>query len=93
MTWIQLRSYLIKKDEFNSMLENSRDKNFSGRWMLESKQPYTIFFREYYWSPCYNDLKISSHDEIETIKDKLGIAPQSIELTAHEYYWEGEFDM
>lgn len=52
--WYQVRSYLVKEDEFDFIIKWLNDKNFMGRWMPESYERGEIFNREFFWSPAYN---------------------------------------
>lgn len=52
--WYQIRSYIVKKDNFESIILWLKNKNFMGRWMPESIERWEIFDREFYWSPAYN---------------------------------------
>lgn len=52
--WSQLRSYLIKSDDLLKFREFGVQQSFMGLWMPGSKEPYEVFYREYYWSPVYH---------------------------------------
>lgn len=50
--WCQVRSYLVKDEEFNLFKNWAIKQNFMGRWMPESRDKYEMFSREFYWSPA-----------------------------------------
>jgi len=53
MVWTQIRSYLCHKNDFVRIIAWAKKQNYHGRWMPETTDKYTIFSREYYWSPAY----------------------------------------
>jgi V8-like Glu-specific endopeptidase len=61
--WYQVRSYLVKDDEFESLKSWLVEQDFMGRWLPESNENYSIFSKEHYWSPAYKD-KVSENDEL-----------------------------
>jgi hypothetical protein len=60
--WFQIRSYLVKDNEFENLKAWLAEQDFMGRWMPESNENYSIFCKEHYWSPAYKD-KVSENDE------------------------------
>ncbi len=61
--WYQVRSYLVKDAEFESLKSWLVKQDFMGRWLPESNENYSIFCKEHYWSPAYKD-KVSENDEL-----------------------------
>ena len=61
--WYQVRSYLVKDTEFESLKSWLVKQDFMGRWLPESNENYSIFCKEHYWSPAYKD-KVSENDEL-----------------------------
>ena len=52
--WYQIRSYFVKEDETESLIDWLKDKHLMGRWFPECHDQYQVFSREYYWSPAYH---------------------------------------
>lgn len=53
--WLMLKSYVIKKKDLNAFMEWVSDKNLEGRWMPESHEFYTAFYREFPNQPAFMD--------------------------------------
>ncbi|MCK4579536.1 MAG: hypothetical protein KAU50_12160 [Candidatus Marinimicrobia bacterium] len=51
--WYQLRSYLVAKEDCESLFQWTKEKNIYGRWMPESGDLHNIFLCEYPWAPSY----------------------------------------
>lgn len=50
--WYMVKSYLVKNEDFETVVSNIENKNFMGQWMPQPKEIYNdIFNLEYYWSP------------------------------------------
>lgn len=50
--WYMVKAYLVKNDDFETVLSNIKNKNFMGQWMPQPTERYNdIFNLEYYWSP------------------------------------------
>ncbi|MGL4926141.1 MAG: AVAST type 2 anti-phage system protein Avs2 [Plesiomonas shigelloides] len=93
--WCQIRSYIVKLEEFEIFRDWAIDQHYMGRWMPESSDRYQLFNREYYWSEafhcieseCYSDsdwISVSEPDSQAKIAD--------VSVTAINYLWEEEFD-
>lgn len=95
--WYQIRSYLVKKDEFEFIIQWLNDKNFMGRWMPESYERGEIFNREFYWSPSYNYFLKNYHDNTylrkirENHLDEEGIG--EVIATTESNAWGSKNDM
>ncbi|MEP6596669.1 MAG: hypothetical protein ABJA71_12020, partial [Ginsengibacter sp.] len=50
--WYQIRSYLTKKDDHNTIIEWAKGKSFMNARMPEPSRRYEMFSREFYWSPA-----------------------------------------
>ena len=93
--WIQIRSYLVKKENSKKIIDWAKEQNFMGRWMPESSDRYEIFSREYYWSPAYKYFLTEYYNGNEWKEifdprsDKL---IDSVIVTTESYLWEEEFD-
>lgn len=93
--WYQIRSYLIKKEDFKKITSWAINQNFMGRWMPESSDRYEIFSREYYWSHAYQYFLTEYYNgkECREIFD-----PNTHEfignaiVTTESFLWEEEFD-
>ena len=52
--WCQIRSYIVKNNEFNNIVPFLKHKNFDGRWMPESHENYELFNKEFYRSIAFD---------------------------------------
>jgi hypothetical protein len=93
--WCQIRSYLVKDDEFNSFKDWVIEQEFMGGWMPERVNRYEMFSREYYWSPAH-DYFITEYNEgteWTAVHDKKsGKYLAEVNVTAQGFLWEEEFD-
>ncbi|HEY8362335.1 MAG TPA: hypothetical protein VIK77_05560 [Tissierellaceae bacterium] len=55
--WIMIKSYIVKSEEFDSIIEQLKNVNFMGRWMPECPDRTPLFNREYYYSTAYDFFK------------------------------------
>ncbi|HMU05682.1 MAG TPA: hypothetical protein PJ990_18745, partial [Saprospiraceae bacterium] len=93
--WSNIRSYLVKNDEFTSFKDWASEQDFIGRWMPESCERYEMFSREYYWSPAqiYFMTEYYGGSEWTAVHDKeSGIYVAEVNVTAQGFLWEEEFD-
>jgi hypothetical protein len=93
--WCQIRSYLVKEDEFNSFKDWAIKQDFMGRWMPESGDRYEMFSREYYWSPAQDYFMNEYYEGTEwtTVHDKeSGKYVAEVNVTAQGFLWGEEFD-
>jgi hypothetical protein len=51
--WIEVRAYLVKKEEEKKVFEWMLKQNFWGRWMPESSSQTGVFMGEFFWAPAY----------------------------------------
>jgi len=89
--WYQIRSYLVKQEEFIKILTWAKNKNFYGRWMPESNDKYQIFNREYYWSAPYNYFKKNNYDWVEWHPAQSNEEEKpagKFMISSESYYWE-----
>lgn len=50
--WYMVNAYLVKDEDFDSVVSNIKNRNFMGRWMPQPIERYNdILNLEYYWSP------------------------------------------
>ncbi len=70
--WIKLRSYIVKKDDFDTLFQWIKEKNFMENMMPSNDYPENVFLGEYYWSPAFNDKNITwfGRGEWEDIGDE-----------------------
>lgn len=93
--WYQIRSYLIKKSEKETILEWAEDQNYWGRWMPEAPDMYQLFSREYYWSPSWRTFKRDYFDDNywDDLTDQIsGKHIGKAALTTLNYMWEEQYD-
>lgn len=93
--WYQIRSYLVSKDEFKSIVRWAKRQNFMGRRMPEASDRYELFSREYYWSSAFEFFKKSYYDgEVwrklndSEIKRCIG----KVMVTTESFLWEAGYD-
>lgn len=92
--WYQLRSYLVRENEFQKFYNWAVKQDFTGRWMTESFQNYEIFLREYFWSPGYIDLRPNQNGEWVKITDRNEKKTiYEVSITVEEYLWEEKYDL
>lgn len=53
--WRMVGAYIINEDNYIDFINKLKTKPLWGRWFPESSDRYTIFSREYCWSPAYKD--------------------------------------
>ncbi|MGI9650948.1 AVAST type 2 anti-phage system protein Avs2 [Chryseobacterium sp. RLHN22] len=93
--WFQIRSYIVKEEEFDNFQHWSEKQDFMGRWMPESRDRYEIFNREYYWSPAYEYFRTEYYggEQERYVNDKkTGEFITSVIVPVENYRWEEEFD-
>ena len=87
--WCQIRSYIVKDDEYNSFKDWAVKQEFMGRWMPESGDRYKMFSREYYWSPAQSYF-MTEWTEVQDNESGKYIA--EVNVTAQGFLWEEECD-
>ncbi|MFA6867133.1 MAG: hypothetical protein WCR54_06405 [Clostridia bacterium] len=51
--WRMISAYFINTTEYDSFIEKLSPEHFWGRWFPESRSNYSLFSREFCWSPGY----------------------------------------
>jgi len=51
--WYMIKSYLVKREDVDTVYQWACKQDFMGRWMPETRELYKIFLGEFYWSPAY----------------------------------------
>ncbi len=93
--WCQIRSYLVKDDEFDSFKGWAVEQEFMGSWMPESGDRYELFSREWYWSPAQNYFMTEYYggSEWRAVHDKeSGKYVAEVNVTVQGFSWAEEFD-
>lgn len=94
LLWVNVRSYVVKEDDFEKTTNWAIEQDFMGRWMPESVDRYEVFNREYYWSPAYHfflkDYYGGNH--IREIHEKRGKLIANTSIPVENYSWQAEFD-
>jgi hypothetical protein len=93
--WSQIRSYIVKVEEFESFRDWGLSQHFMGRWIPEVSDRYQLFNREFYWSEAFQFFKSdyyggSDWTSVSDRESRVKIADVSI--TSVNYLWEKEFD-
>ena len=52
--WCQIRSYIVKSNDFNNIVPILKHKNFYGRYMPESHENHELFNKEFYQSIAFD---------------------------------------
>ncbi len=93
--WCQIRSYIVKEDDYNDLKIWLTKQDFMGRWMPESSEKYEVFSREYYWSVAHKYFKTEYYGGKEWREihcEDSGDFITSVMLTTENFLWEEEFD-
>ena len=93
--WCQIRSYLVKDSDYETLRDWFVEQDFMGRWMPESQDRYEIFSREYYWGPAYQYFLTEYYEgkqwrDIHDRESRKNIA--HVMVSTESYFWEEEFD-
>ena len=51
--WVQINSYIVKKDRLNDYISFLNNADFMGRYLSEPNENYSLYNKEYYWSQGY----------------------------------------
>ena len=92
--WWQLRSYLVKEEDYEEFVSWSSKQDFYGRWAPESSDRYEVFSREYFSSPAYNFFQKEYYNgELwRTISNRKSKEQFKVMVTTESYHWEEEYD-
>lgn len=93
--WCQIRSYLVKGDDFTTFKDWATTQHFMGRWMPESIDRYELFSREYYWSPAQEYIRndyYGGKDWTDVNDKESGRFITKVNITTQGFLWEEEFD-
>lgn len=93
--WYQIRSFLVKEEDFQTVLEWGQKKDFFDRFLPAKSNWYEVYRREYYWAPAYREFDKhygEDSDICELHDDTTNSHIADFILTTKEYYWEEEFD-
>ncbi len=52
--WVQVNSYIVKKEQLDELITKLSDADFMGRWMPEPRDYHQLYNKEYYWSEGYS---------------------------------------
>lgn len=92
--WYQIRSYLVKQKDF-SKLQKSFNRDFHRGELPEARRMYTVFDKEYYWSPAFNFFNkryYSGENWIEVNDKSTEKSIAQVHRTTEYFNWEEEFD-
>ncbi|MBB6240525.1 hypothetical protein HDC90_005203 [Pedobacter sp. AK013] len=92
--WYQIRSYFIRRKDF-SRFSKAFSRDFHRGELPEARSMYTIFDREYYWSPAFkffNKPYYSGKDWVNVSDRKTDRLIAEVCRTVEWYNWEEEFD-
>lgn len=92
--WYQVRSYFVRDEEAEDLINWLKKQHFMGRWFPEGpSQEYRIFSREYYWSPAYRFFANNSYyggNSWEKVVDRKNkeLTTAKVLPTSEGYNWE-----
>ena len=92
--WYQIKSYIVRSENVDELVEWLKDKNFEGRWMPESHHISNVsdaFLGEFPWSvSCQEVNQINDWTQYTSSQEEL---PHPVLVTTTEYMSEeGGFD-
>ncbi|MDE5424584.1 AVAST type 2 anti-phage system protein Avs2 [Raoultella ornithinolytica] len=93
--WCQIRSYIVKVEEFEDFRCWAIAQDFMGRWMPEGTNRYQLFNREFYWSEAFKFFKSDYYggsDWTSVTDRESGAKIADVSVTSINYLWEEEFD-
>ncbi|HCZ39992.1 MAG TPA: hypothetical protein DHV18_11270 [Brochothrix thermosphacta] len=93
--WCQIRSYIVKVEEFEDFRCWAIAQDFMGRWMPEGTNRYQLFNREFYWSEAFKFFKSDYYggsDWTSVTDRESGAKIADVSVTSINYFWEEEFD-
>ncbi len=94
--WYQIRSYLVKDNEADSLIHWLKEQHLTGRWFPEGNDRYQVFSREYYWSPAYRffDNPYYGENDWEKVCDPINRSNVigHVLPTSEGYRWESGTD-
>jgi hypothetical protein len=89
--WCHLRSYIVRKQDFEEVFAWAKRQNFMGRWMPESSDTYNLFAGELYWSSAFRDQwewALGSKAWTQGDMGEQQKLPKPVIVTAQESMWE-----
>lgn len=95
--WININSYIVKKERLDEYISMLKCENLIGRWLNEPHECSTLFNREYYWSiasketknPYYGGNEFTSITERDPKFDNL----EKVLIPVYIYYTERNGDL
>lgn len=95
--WININSYIVKKEQLGEYISKLKGKNFMGRWLSEPHERSTLFNREYYWSIASKETQNQYYgcDEFDYIteRDQEFENLEKVLMPAYIYYTERNGDL
>lgn len=88
--WCMLKSYVVRKKDFEEFFTWAKKQDFMGRWMPESHEFYDVFLREYPWAAAFRNICTEDYSRHVWVKDYFGKVPFEVLLTSDEYMQESK---
>lgn len=89
-----LRGYLVRDEDYETVISWAKDQDFSGRWMPEAHDLHNVYLGEFLWSEPYNyhrgDVFRFEDWKTTTLGEKEFPAP--VHVPIDHYAWEEEYD-
>ncbi|WP_416437768.1 hypothetical protein [Phnomibacter sp. MR] len=93
--WYQIRAYLTKVNDYKTIIEWAKGKNFMDSRMPEPSRRYEMFSREFYWSPASKTFRREYYNGTvwnEIFDQKTRKYVGEVASTSLDYSWGEEFD-
>lgn len=95
--WIQINSYIVKKEKLVEYIQALKNVDLMGRYLSEPSENYSLYNKEYYWSQGYKFFQNPYYcGEEWTTLDKYGErfkGLQNVLVPAVKYLTEREGDL
>jgi hypothetical protein len=86
--WLMIKSYIVKADHGEDLMQWLKEQNLWGRWMPESQHTNEMFLGEFPWAPSFKQ-----YDAADPWTVGLGPElPHPVLVTAISYLWEPGYD-
>jgi hypothetical protein len=90
--WMEVRAYLVEKDQAEKVFAWMLKQNFWGRWMPESSSQTGVFMGEFYWSPAYKAIDNAYHGHPGWSPNGERGLPAALAQTTDRYLNERGYD-
>ena len=89
LLWLQVRSYLVPRRDFQAFIRWAKKQDWCGRWMPEGPSTYDTYLGEWPWRVSEGSGNEGSRT-VEGRQYQKGEAPTELIPTWADYHWEGD---